>query len=115
MKTKADIKDLMERIFKELQETREAGQKEYAHDEENAFANFERTANDLGLSREQVLWVFFNKHRDGVTAWIKGHRSQREDVRGRIKDMMVYLVLMWGMVEDDQKPKIPSEITHRQY
>jgi hypothetical protein len=102
MKTKKEIATLMDRIFKDLHTTREAGQKEYAHDESNAFANFERTANELGLTREQVLWVFFNKHKDGVASYINGHKSQREDVRGRIKDMMVYLVLLWGMVEDSE-------------
>src|SRR4051812_45956460 len=101
MKTKADVKDLMDRVFKELQQTREDGQREYAHDESNALANFERTATDVGVSREAVLWIFAMKHKDGIAAWIKGHRSQREDVRGRIKDLIVYLILLWAMVEDE--------------
>lgn len=102
MKTKKDIASLMDRIFKELQETREAGQREYAHDEDNAFANFERPAKDLGISREMVLWVFAMKHKDGIASYIKGHKSQREDVRGRIKDLIVYLILLWGMVDDNE-------------
>tara|TARA_Y100001938_G_C7856425_1_gene313380 strand:+ start:263 stop:400 length:138 start_codon:yes stop_codon:yes gene_type:complete len=39
---------------------------------------------------------------DGVMSYIKGHKSQREDVRGRITDIIVYLMLLWGMVEEDE-------------
>lgn len=102
MKTREDVRLLMDRVFAELQETREAGQKEYAHDESNALANFERTGKDLGIAREKVLYIFAKKHWDGVLAWINGHRSQREDVRGRIKDMIVYLVLLWAMADDEE-------------
>ena len=102
MKTKADVQKLMDRVFQELQETREAGQKEYAHDEGNALANFERSASECNVSREQALWIFAMKHKDGIAAWIKGYRSQREDVRGRIKDLIVYLILLWAMVDDSE-------------
>ena len=44
--------------------------------------------------------VYLLKHIDGITAYIEGHKSQREDVRGRITDTVVYLVLLWGMIEE---------------
>lgn len=103
MKSRSDVATLMDKVFKELHATREAGQKEYAHDNDNALANFERTAKEVDTTREKVLWTFFLKHKDGVAAWIKGHRSQREDVRGRIKDMIVYLILLWAMVDDSDE------------
>lgn len=81
---------------------REAGQKEYAHRDENALENFEREGADLNLPREVVWAILAGKHWRGVRAWIKGHRSQREDVRGRIKDLIVYLVLLWAMVDDEE-------------
>lgn len=102
-KSKADVANLMQQIFKELDETREAGQKEYAHDSENAFANFERLNADLGISREMALWVYVRKHLDGIVSYIKGHKSQRENVRGRIKDVIVYLILLWAMVDDNDE------------
>lgn len=98
-----DLAYMMEQVFdKEIMSLREAGQKEYAHDEDNAFANFERIADDLGLSREEVLWVYAMKHRDGIAAHIQGHESQREDVRGRINDLIVYLFILRGMIDDDE-------------
>lgn len=113
--TKDEMQELMEHIFKACQLTREDGQKEYAHDTSNAFRNFEALANDLNISREQVLWVYFKKHSDGVLSYINGHMSQREDVRGRIKDMIVYLCLLWGMVDDNVRPKDRDVKAPQQY
>mgnify|MGYP003667796040 CR=1 FL=1 len=85
----------------EVKKTRDEGQKEYAHTEENVFANFERVGENLEISREDVLLVYLLKHIDGICSFVKGHKSQREDVRGRITDAIVYLCLLWGMVEND--------------
>lgn len=90
---------LMDQIFDECREVRGAGQKEYAHDEGNAFGNFDRTGAELDLPPEKVLWIFLRKHLDGVKAHINGHVSQREDVAGRIKDAITYLCLLRGLVE----------------
>jgi len=95
-----DISEAMERVFSECDSLRKAGQAEYAMDERNGCANFERVASDLGLTREEVLWVYLRKHFDGITSWIRGHRSQRESVSGRINDAIVYLVILRAMVED---------------
>ena len=82
-----------------MSQTRKQGQKEYAHNIENVFANFERIAKSLNSTREKVLMTYLLKHIDGITAYVNGHQSQREDVRGRITDIIVYLMLLWGMVE----------------
>jgi hypothetical protein len=87
----------------EIMALREAGQKEYAHDENNAFANFERASEDLGIDRKQILWVFAMKHRDGIQSYIDGHRSQRENVRGRVNDLIVYSLILRGMIEEEQQ------------
>jgi len=90
------------RIFRnEIMALRNAGQKEYAHDDSSPFANFERGAEDAGLDRKQVLWIYAMKHKDGIASYLKGHTSQREDVRGRINDLIVYLLLLYGMVNEE--------------
>jgi len=91
-------------------ETRNDGQLEYAS-ETNVFADFEHTASLVGTSREKVLLTFLNKHIRGISAYVKGHKSQREDVRGRISDAIVYLMLLWGMVEDDHTVEWESNTT----
>lgn len=99
--TRNELEEVMDKVFEECRGLRQAGQKEYAHDTENAMANFERIGAELNMSREQILWVFARKHIDGIVAHINGHKSQRESVFGRINDLIVYLILYRGMVEED--------------
>lgn len=101
--TKDDMRALMERLQGEERNARSAGQMEYAQDDSNAFANFERVAAATGTTRDQVLLVYLLKHIDGITSYVKGHRSQRESIRGRITDARVYLALLAGMVEEDEE------------
>ena len=82
---------------------REAGQREYAHDIDEVFANFNRIADSLNCDRKKVLMTYLLKHVDGINAFIKGHNSQREDVVGRITDCIVYLMLLWGMIKEERE------------
>ena len=109
--TRADLQKWMEQTFTECMKLREQGQAEYARRDENAFGNFERTAEYLNLTREQILMTFLMKHMDGICAYINGHRSQREDVRGRINDAITYLCLLRGMVEEQDIfiPQSPAD------
>ena len=100
--THKKMSDLMNRIWKEVLKTRDEGQKEYAHGVENVFANFERVGKAIDVSPDKTLMVYLLKHIDGITAYISGHKSQREDVRGRIKDAIVYLMLLWAMIEQKE-------------
>lgn len=101
--TQAEMAKTMSYIFAKCQELREAGQKEYAHELGNAFRNFEQIGAELQLDRKKILWVYAKKHVDGIIAAINGHMSQREDVRGRIYDLIVYLCLLHGMFDEDER------------
>ena len=99
--TQKKMEMLINQIFKEIQTGRAAGQKEYARKSSNAFANFERIGDNLKISREEVLLVYLLKHIDGICSYANGHKSQRENIRGRLTDAIVYICLLWGMVEDN--------------
>ena len=101
MKSRMDIANLMDRVFRACRDARSEGQKEYAHNEDNGLANFERVAERLGIDRKKVLMTYAEKHLDGIHAHNNGLISQRESVRGRIRDVIVYMVLLWAMVDDD--------------
>lgn len=107
--TRDDFQKLLSHIQSAELEVRKAGQAEYAHDDDNCFANFDRVAAHLGITREQALLVYALKHLDGIVAYVKGHKSQREDVRGRIKDLRMYMALLWGMVEERKKTQEEEE------
>ena len=99
---KETLHDLMDFIFGEVARIRNAGQKAYARDLDNVFAKFERVASFIGETREKALLTYMIKHVDGLCAYADGHNSQREDVRGRLTDIIVYCILFWGMVEDNK-------------
>ena len=94
-----EMLDLMDRIFDEVTNTHTNGQKEYAMNEDNVFANFQRIAIQTNQDQKMVLWIYLMKHIDGIASYIKGHKSQREDVRGRLTDAIVYLCILWGMID----------------
>ena len=89
-------------MIDEIKDTRDDGQKEYARTETDIFANFERVAKCLHISKEKALMAYLLKHIDGIGSYINGHKSQREEISGRIKDAIVYLLLLWAMI-DGQK------------
>ena len=90
-------------IFQNVVQMHTEGQKEYAMDEDNVFANFERIAEQTGFNKEMVLWIYLMKHIDGIASYLRGHKSQREDVTGRLTDAIVYLCILWGMIDKGDK------------
>ena len=89
-------------MIDKIRETRDAGQKEYAQDRENVFANFDRVGKSLNMIPEKALMVYLLKHIDGINAYVKGHDSQREEVSGRITDAITYLLLLWAMIDGEK-------------
>ena len=69
--TTDQMNQLMDRIQAKIKSTRESGQKEYAHNIDNVFANFERVGNSLDISREKALTVYLLKHIDGVMSYLR--------------------------------------------
>ena len=89
----------------QILQTRDDGQKEYARNIDNVFANVQRVGKYVGILQEQVLMVYLLKHIDGIMAYVNGHKSQREGVEGRITDAIVYLLLLRGMVDENRPDK----------
>ena len=111
--TKDEVARWMDAMFAEEHGAREAGQKEYAHGNEEAFGNFNRLSAMLKIDRKMVLWIYMQKHFDGILSYINGHKSQREDVRGRIKDARVYLTLLRAMIEEEEQSNNRKPLTQQ--
>ena len=45
--------------------------------------------------------VYLLKHIDGIASYVDGHETQREPIEGRVIDAVVYLFLLWGMLEKE--------------
>ena len=99
------LHDLMQDVFNtEIMTTRQSGQEEYASDED-AFSNFKAQGEELGLNPKIVLWVHAMKHKSGIASYLRGVKSQREDVRGRINDLIVYMFLLRGILDEEDGEK----------
>jgi len=69
----------------------------YAHSKDR-FDNFNRIAEYLDLSREQVLLVYLMKHIDGIISSVNYGKDGGEGIDGRINDAVTYLELLQGMI-----------------
>ena len=93
----------IDRVMEIVKQTHVQGQKEYAHDEDNVFANFERVGSNLNMPREKALLVYLLKHMDGICSYVDGFEMQRDSFKGRITDAIVYLCLLWAMDDENIK------------
>jgi predicted AAA+ superfamily ATPase len=101
--TYKEMASLMDSIFEEVKTARDAGQKEYARSTDDVHANFKRVAELTGQDPKSVIMTYMYKHIDGIAAYTNGHKSQREDVRGRITDCITYLFLLWGYIDCEEE------------
>lgn len=87
-------------LLAEVTKMRDTKGKEYAHDQDR-FANFRRLAEQLGIPDYQVGWVYAVKHLDSIASYMKtGQTFSSEQIRGRFVDLITYLTLIAGMVEE---------------
>jgi len=67
----------------------------------DSFANFKRVAKNLSMSQYDVWYVYFAKHLDSLASWIREEYSDSEPITGRIKDLINYLFLLYGMIKEE--------------
>lgn len=109
---------LRDRVFAECERLMTAGQAEYAHRADDALSNFRRVAERLGADPAAVCLTYLEKHLDGIHAHVQGHRSQRENVAGRINDAINYLVILRAIFEEagetgqQLQPDVPIKPTN---
>lgn len=110
---KTDYHQHRAELFEERTRVTKTAQEEYAHGQSDAFDNFNRIGNVVRVPCEHCgkatrigrlgAWaVYFLKHIDGVLAFIGGNNSQREDVRGRLTDIVNYADLADGMIVESR-------------
>lgn len=117
MKAEAFAKSIDE-LYERLKSLTASKGEEYKRREDNQFANFERGARALGLTREQVLMVYLSKHLDSITTYVKdraaGQEKQyAEPITGRIDDAILYLLLLRGMAVQNEVKAILGEMPGR--
>lgn len=69
---------------------------------EDKLGNFKRVAKNLSMTPEQVWYVYFSKHLDALSAYLRGEYIDSEPIMGRIKDLINYLYLFMGLYEENK-------------
>ena len=89
-------------FVEECKKMRDTKGKEYASSEDR-FANFNRLAQTLDLDRLKIAQVYVQKHLDSIATYIKtGKIHCEERIIGRFIDVVTYMILMAGMVHEQE-------------
>lgn len=70
---------------------------------EDKLGNFKRVAKNLSMTPYQVWAVYFHKHIDALDSWLRGEYMDSEPIEGRIKDGINYLLLLAGLIKEEQE------------
>lgn len=90
-------------ILEEVLRMRDTKGREYANSE-SRFANFDRLAAKLKISRLKVAQVYYTKHLDALESYIdNGRTCSTETIHGRIVDLITYLTLVGGMIKEEEQ------------
>lgn len=92
---------ITERILKEVQNMRDTKGKEYTGGYDR-FDNFNRLAEKLKVPRILIWDVYFSKHMDAIESYVRNGKVLSEPIEGRIVDAITYLLLLAGMIAEDE-------------
>ncbi len=69
---------------------------------DDKLGNFKRCGKLAGVSTEQAWLIYFMKHVDAISAYCRGEYSDCETIHGRIKDVINYAFLLYGIVREKE-------------
>jgi hypothetical protein len=67
---------------------------------EDKLGNFKRCANLAGVPIEKAWYIYFVKHFDALSAFIRGEYKDSESIKGRIVDLINYLFLLAAILKE---------------
>ena len=70
---------------------------------EDKLGNFKRCAKLADVSTEKAWFIYFVKHFDALSAYIRGEYSDSEPIKGRILDLVNYLFLLTAILKEQDK------------
>jgi len=107
--TRDQFLELLEREHQQIVEINKTKGHDYAGDSD-ALSNFKRNADRLGLTPIQVWGVYFHKHLDAIETFVREGAVASEPIEGRIRDAILYLHLLHGLIEDGTVSRIPVNL-----
>lgn len=101
--TNKDFAELMQKTFDSCIAISKAKGNDYTKGSLDALANFKAAGKDVNVDAIHVCWIFMNKHYAAITNYVKtGGQSESEPISERIKDCINYLVLLQGLIIENE-------------
>ena len=69
--------------------------------QEDKLGNFKRCAKLSNMPIKKAWMIYFLKHFDALCSYIRGEYKDSEPIEGRIKDMINYLFLLYGILVEE--------------
>jgi hypothetical protein len=99
-----DFYELMKSLFTKCEEIARKKGADYTKGSADALANFKEGGSAIDVDPIDVCWIFTNKHWQAITNYVKTEgQSESEPIDERIKDMINYLVLMYGIIVEKRE------------
>lgn len=74
---------------------------EYSRGEADVNSNFKRVAEAIGSDPVSVAYVYFLKHIDSITNYVKTRETPSgEPIQGRIQDAINYLAILGSLIQE---------------
>uniref|UniRef100_A0A6M3JJB4 Uncharacterized protein n=1 Tax=viral metagenome TaxID=1070528 RepID=A0A6M3JJB4_9ZZZZ len=70
---------------------------------EDKLGNFKRCAKLAGTTPEKAWFIYFCKHFDALSSFIREEYKDSEKIKGRIQDLINYLFLLCGLLKEQSK------------
>ena len=100
-----DYKDI-DLFLDECLETMRTKGHDYREGSKDLTANFKKTGADADVDPMKVWYIFAQKHWSAIKTFIKEDgQSESEPIEGRIKDMIVYSLLLYRLVKEHKEKK----------
>jgi len=79
---------------------------------EDKLGNFKRCAKFADVNIEKAWYIYFVKHFDALSSYIRGEYKDSEPIKSRIQDLINYLFLLAAILDeqgklDESKQPIP--------
>lgn len=99
--TREEFDTLRDRMYQDICFINEKKGKDYAGSED-ALKNFKEVAKRTGLTPKEAWLVYFTKHMMAIETFIRNGQVESEPIEERIKDAILYLFLLHGLIEDEK-------------
>lgn len=105
-----DFYQYVQKFLEECLDTMQKKGDAYAGKDQDRFANFNKLAAKLDMSREKILMVYMQKHLDAIESFIRGEYADPEPISGRVKDVINYLLILAGMIKENTDASMAGQI-----